>query len=42
LGEEVGPLAAYVTRGREVAGGNLKVCNTAAAPQAGAALAAQK
>ncbi|HEY8571621.1 CC_3452 family protein [Phenylobacterium sp.] len=39
---QVGPLASYVTRGREVTGGNLRVCNSAAAAKAGDSALAQK
>jgi hypothetical protein len=39
---QMGPLAGYVTRGREVTGGNLKACNTAAAAKAGDSAVAQK
>ena len=38
----IGPLASYAARGREVTGGSLRVCNTAAAAKAGESAAAQK
>jgi hypothetical protein len=38
---QVGPLAGYVTRGRELTGGGLKACNSVAA-KAGDAAMAQK
>jgi hypothetical protein len=39
---ELGAVTAYSSRGREITGGTLKVCNSAAAAKAGDAVAAQK